>query len=55
MIVVYSLGLTIATLWNMLIGLPVKTLYTAVFGVIFLVSAVLLLSDRDPAQRLAMH
>jgi hypothetical protein len=53
MIIVYSLGITVATLWNMLYGLPVKTLYTAIFGVIFLVSTVLLLSDREPSRRLA--
>lgn len=53
MIIVYSLGLTIATLWNIFFGLPVKTLYTAIFSVIFLVSTVLLLTDKEPARRLA--
>jgi hypothetical protein len=52
MIIVYSLGLTIATLWNIFYGLPLKTLYTAIFGVIFLVSTVLLLTDRQSVRRM---
>jgi len=50
MVVVYSLGLTLAALWNLLFGLPIKTLYTAVFGVIFIVSTVLLMTVKQPNQ-----
>jgi hypothetical protein len=50
MIVVYTLGITVAALWNMLFGLPIKTLYTAVFSVLFLVTFILLLTDRQPNQ-----
>lgn len=49
MIMVYSLGLSVASLWNLFLGLPIKTLYTAVFSVIFLVTTVLLLTDRQPS------
>jgi hypothetical protein len=48
MSVVYSLGITVASAWNMLFGLPIKTLYTAVFSTILLVSGVLLISERSP-------
>ncbi len=47
MIVVYSLGITVASAWNRLFGLPIETLYTAVFSIILLVSAVLLMSERS--------
>jgi hypothetical protein len=50
MIVVYSLGITLASLWNLFFGLPIKPLYTAVFSVLCLVTAVLLLTDRQPSQ-----
>lgn len=55
MIIVYSLGLTLATLWNMLFGLPIKALYTAVFGVLFLVSVVLLCTYRKPVGQVAVR
>lgn len=42
MIVVYGLGLTIASLWNALFGLPTRNFYAIVFGCIFWVSALLL-------------
>lgn len=48
MILVYSLGLTVAALWNIFFGLPIKPLYTAVFSVIFIVTAVLFRTDRQP-------
>jgi hypothetical protein len=48
MIIVYSLGITIASVWNALYALPIKPFYAAVFGVIFLVSTILLLSNRSP-------
>jgi hypothetical protein len=47
MILVYSLGITVASMWNMFYGLPIKILYASVFSVIFLVTAVLYLSDRQ--------
>jgi hypothetical protein len=47
-ITVYSLGVTAAAAWGALSGMPIKTLYTAVFSVLFLVTAVLWLSDRQP-------
>jgi hypothetical protein len=52
MITVYSLGLTVAALWNLFVGLPIKTLYVSVYSVIFLVTAVLLLNDRQPSHLL---
>jgi hypothetical protein len=48
MIAVYSLGVTAASAWGALAGMPIKTLYTAVFSVIFIVTAVLLVSHRQP-------
>ena len=48
MILVYSLGLTIAALWNIFFGLPIKPFYTAVFSVIFIVTLVLFRTDRQP-------
>lgn len=50
MIMVYSLGITVASLWNLFFGLPIKPLYTSVFGVILLVSTVIYVSDRVPSQ-----
>jgi hypothetical protein len=50
MIVVYSLGITLASLWNLFFGLPIKILYTAVFSVLCLVTTVMLLTDRQPSQ-----
>ena len=52
MIEVYSLGLAVAASWNMLYDLPIKPLYTAVFGIILLVTSVLLWSER-PSRRTA--
>jgi hypothetical protein len=49
MITVYSLGLTIAALWNILFAQPIQPLYTAVFSVILLVTAILLRMDRQPS------
>lgn len=50
MILIYSLGLTLAALWNIFFGLPIKPLYTAVFGVIFVVTTVLLITDKQPVR-----
>jgi hypothetical protein len=55
MIIVYSLGLTVATLWNLFFGLPIKTLYTAVFSVIFLVSTVLFLTGKPLTRRITVR
>jgi hypothetical protein len=38
----YSLGLALASLWNTLAGKPVKESYLVVFGIIFVISTVLL-------------
>lgn len=48
MIIIYSLGITVASVWNALYALPIKPFYAAVFGAIFLVSTILLISDRSP-------
>jgi hypothetical protein len=53
MILVYSLGLTLAALWNIFFGLPIKPLYTAIFGVICVVTTVLFVTDKQPDQVLA--
>jgi hypothetical protein len=53
MILVYSLGLTLAALWNIFFGLPIKPLYTAVFGVICVVTTVLFVTDKQPDRVLA--
>ena len=55
MIEVYSLGVTVAAFWNAFYGMPIKTLYTAVFSVIFLVTTVLLLNDKPPTHLLAHY
>ena len=49
MILVYGLGLSLASMWNALAGKPVKISYALIFGIIFLVSAVLLIRDRSAA------
>ena len=49
MIMVYSLGITVASLWNLFFGLPIKPLYTSVFSVIWLVTTVMYISDRVPS------
>lgn len=46
MIMVYALGLSLATLWNALAGKPVKLSYAIVFGIIFVGSGVVLLGNR---------
>ena len=43
MILTYGLGLALASLWLVLAGKPVKISYFLIFGVIFLVSALLLI------------
>jgi hypothetical protein len=50
MVIVYTLGITIAAGWNAFFGLPIQTLYTSVFSVIFLITSVIYLSDRQPSQ-----
>jgi hypothetical protein len=50
MILVYSLGLSVASLWNILYDLPIKPLYTAVFSVILVVTTVLYMSDKEPSR-----
>ncbi len=47
MIIVYGLGLSLASLWNALAGLPVKLSYVIVFGVIALISTLLLARERS--------
>ena len=49
MILVYGLGLSLASVWNALAGKPVKISYALIFGIIFLVSVVLLVRDRSTA------
>lgn len=39
--ITYGLGLSVASLWNLLAGKPVKWSYALVFAVIFVVSALL--------------
>jgi len=46
MVVTYALGLAVASLWNLVAAKPIKPAYLVVFGVIFLVSAALLVWDR---------
>lgn len=51
-IIVYGVGLMLASLWNALFGLPVKWSYAAVFGMISLVSALIYVShltQKEPA------
>lgn len=47
MILVYGLGLSLASLWNALSGKPVKMSYVVVFGIIFLISSLFLLRERS--------
>jgi len=51
MILTYGLGLSLASLWLVLAGKPVKVSYLIVFGGIFLVSTVLLIRERGMAVR----
>lgn len=46
MIFVYSLGISVAALWNLWHALPIQPLYISVFGAIFLVTAVLVAIDK---------
>ncbi len=46
MIMMYSIGLAAASVWNLLSGKPVKPLYIIIFGVIFLVSGGLMVFNR---------
>lgn len=50
MILTYGLGLTAASLWGLLVGQPVPLLYLTIFGLIALVSAVLLYSGIDSSE-----
>jgi hypothetical protein len=45
-ILVYGFGVTVANLWNFLANKPVNPSYVAAFGIIFLVSAILLTAER---------
>lgn len=44
----YGLGLAVASLWNVLADRPIKVSYLVVFGVIFVVSLVMLVRQRAP-------
>jgi hypothetical protein len=46
-IAVYGFGVTLANLWNILASLPVNPSYVAAFGIMFLVSAALLIAERQ--------
>jgi hypothetical protein len=46
-IVVYGFGVTLANLWNILASTPVNPSYVATFGIMFLVSATLLIAQRQ--------
>ncbi len=46
-IAVYGFGVTLANLWNILVSQPVNPSYVAVFGTVFLVSATLLIAERQ--------
>jgi hypothetical protein len=45
-IAVYGFGVMLANLWNILANLPVNLSYVAVFGIMFITSATLLLAER---------
>jgi hypothetical protein len=45
-IAVYSFGVMLANLWNILASKPVNTSYVVTFGIMFLVSAILLIAER---------
>lgn len=53
MTMMYSLGLSVASFWNVLAGKPVKFAYLVVFGVIFLVSIAIQPLQRRAAQEQA--
>ncbi len=46
-IAVYGFGVTLANLWNILVSKPVNPSYVVAFGVMFLVSATLLIAERQ--------
>ena len=46
-IAIYGFGVTLANLWNILVSKPVNPAYVAAFGIMFLVSATLLIADRQ--------
>src|SRR5918998_3201421 len=46
-IAVYGFGVTLANLWNILVSKPVNPSYVAAFGIMFLVSATLLMVERQ--------
>ena len=48
-IAVYGFGVTLANLWNILVSKPVNPSYVAVFSIMFLVSATLLIAERQNA------
>jgi hypothetical protein len=45
-IAVYGFGVMVANLWNILANKPVNPSYVAAFGIMFLVSATLLIAER---------
>jgi hypothetical protein len=45
-IAVYGLGVALANLWNILVNKPVNPTYVAAFGIMFVVSATLLIAER---------
>lgn len=46
MILVYSLGITLAGMWNLWLAMPIQPLYIAIFSSILIVTTVLWTSDR---------
>jgi hypothetical protein len=46
-IAVYGFGVTLASLWNILVSKPVNSSYVAAFGIMFLVSATQLIAERQ--------
>ena len=47
MITVYGFGVTLATLWNILVSIATSLSYVAACGIMFLVSATLLVPERQ--------
>jgi hypothetical protein len=45
-IVVYGSGVMLANLWNILTNLPVSLFYVGAFGIVFVVSAIILIAER---------
>jgi hypothetical protein len=45
MIAVHGLGIALANLWNFLVNKPVNPSYVAAFGIMFVVSATLLIAE----------